>query len=602
MKSYLKILKVLRAYWLFLAFAVALSLLISVIQPVSLLSVMPFWSKIAQGDPFNPQISIPLAPSLQGRIDAFANWINGLPNQRLLYYLLSFIVVIYTLRGIFMYMSDITLQFIGNSVVRAARSRLYEHMQTLSVDYFTGQRTGELMSRITFDAEQLHNGVSEGFEMLLRSVFDIVGFVIIPVIIDWKLTLIVFGLFFLVMPPIIVIGNKIRKLSAHSQERIADLNSMLQETITGVRVVKAFSMEEYEKKRFNHHNNRFYRLMMSMARRDALISPVTELVVVLVTACVVLVMGKALLQGRVDGGIFIIYLASLAAIPRPIKLIGRANNKIQRSTAAIERMDEILKMETTVVEKANARVLPPITRSVRFIDVGFSYNGKEPVLEGINLEARRCEIIAVVGASGAGKSTLVNMIPRFYDPTAGRIEIDGIDVQEVTLKSLRDQIGIVTQEILLFNDTVARNIAYGKKETPREKIIEAARTANAYEFISALPHGFDTVIGERGYTISGGERQRIALARAILKDSPILILDEATSALDAESESLVQDALNRLMSHRTVFVIAHRLSTIRHADRIIVLDDRKIIQEGKHDDLLAQGGPYKRLYDMQFNL
>ncbi len=601
MKSYLKILRILRAYWLFLVITVVLSLLISLIQPISLLSVMPFWSKIAQGDPFNPQISIPLSPALRAQIDAFADWINGLPNQRLLYYLLVFIVVIYSLRGIFMYLSDITLQFIGNHVVRTSRSRLYEHMQTLSVDYFTGKRTGELMSRITFDAEQLHNGVSEGFEMLLRSVFDILGFVTIPVIIDWKLTLIVFGLFFLVMPPIVLIGNKIRRLSAHSQERIADLNSMLQETITGVRVVKAFSMEEYENKRFNHHNNRFYRLMMSMARRDALISPVTELVVVLVTACVVLVMGKALLQGRVDGGIFIIYIACLAAIPRPIKLIGRANNKIQRSTAALDRMDEVLKMVSTVVEKPSARVLPPITRSVRFVDVSFSYNGKEPVLEGINLEARRCEIIAVVGASGAGKSTLVNMIPRFYDPTAGRIEIDGIDVREVTMKSLRDQIGIVTQEILLFNDTVARNIAYGKKETPREKIIEAARNANAYEFISALPHGFDTVIGERGYTISGGERQRIALARAILKDSPILILDEATSALDTESEALVQDALNRLMARRTVFVIAHRLSTIRHADRIIVLDDRKIIQEGKHEDLLAQGGPYKRLYDMQFN-
>jgi len=600
-KSYLKILRLLKGYWLFLVVTVILSLLISVIQPFSLLSVMPFWSKIVQGDPFNPQVSFPLPLSIRHQIDVFADWVNGLPNQRLLYYLLAFILVIYTLRGLFMYLSDITLQFIGNSVVRNARSRLYSHLQTLSVDYFTGKRTGELMSRITFDAEQLHNGVSEGFEMLLRSVFDIVGFVILPIIIDWKLTLIVFGLFFLVMPPIVIIGNKIRRLSAHSQERIADLNSMLQETITGVRVVKAFSMEEYELKRFDHHNNRFYRLMMSMARRDALISPVTELVVVLVAACVIMAFSRALLQGRADGALFIIYIISLASIPRPIKLIGRANNKIQRSTAAIDRMNEVLKMVSTVIEKPAARELPPITRSIRFIGVGFSYNGKEPVLEGINLEARRCEIIAIVGASGVGKSTLVNLIPRFYDPSAGKIEIDGIDIQEVTLKSLRDQIGIVTQEILLFNDTVARNIAYGKKDTPREKIIEAARNANAYDFISQLPHGFDTVIGERGYTVSGGERQRIALARAILKDSPILILDEATSALDAESEALVQDALNRLMAHRTVFVIAHRLSTIRHADRIIVLDDKKIVQEGKHEDLLAQGGPYRRLYDMQFN-
>ncbi len=603
MKSYLLILKMLRRYWFFLVAALVLASLISSLQGCTLLAFLPFWSKIVEGDPFVPQISVPLPGSFQAWVDSFAEKVNNTPNQQLFFLILGFVNLAMIVRGFFLFLNEVTLEFIGNSVVRKARSKLYARIQALSLDYFSEQRTGELMSRITYDAELLHQGVSDGFTRLLRNFFDLIMYIALPVILYWKLALIIFGLFVLVMPPILIIGNIIRRLSSRSQEKIADINSLLQETISGIRVVKAFSMESYEQRRFNRENNRFYRLMMSMARRGALVSPVTETVVILAASVVLIVMYKAITQHQIDAAQFLIYVACLGSIPRPLKQIGRANNKIQRSAAALERLNRILEMESTIQEKAGALVLPPFRSSVKFERITFAYNGGEPVLEEVDLEVYQGEILAIVGASGAGKSTLVNLIPRFYDPIAGRILIDGHDLKDLTLKSLRGQIGIVTQEVILFNDTVINNIAYGHKgASGTEKVEEAARMANAHDFISRFPEGYDTVIGERGYMLSGGERQRIALARAILKDPPILIFDEATSALDAESERLVQEAIARLLLHRTVFVIAHRLSTIRDADRIVVLENKKIVQVGRHDELLAMGGPYKKLYEMQFDL
>lgn len=601
MNSYLTLLKISRRYIPFLILAGILSSLISGTMGVSFTAIMPFWSKIVEGDPFIPQISLTLPEFIQTGLDNFAAWVNGLPNQKLLYYLVGFIVLITIARGILTFLTEVTLQFVGNSIVRNARTRLYRHLHTLSLDYFTEQRTGELMARITYDAEQLHRGVSEGFTRLLRNLCDLVLYAVLPVILNWRLALLVFGIFVFLMPPIVIIGNVIRKLSSHSQEKIADISSLLQETISGIRVVKAFSMEEYEIGRFERGNKRFYRLMQGMARLDALTSPVTEVVVVVALAVVLVVMGKAIINREIDAAQFVIYLACLGSIPRPIKQLGKANNMIQRSAAAAKRMDLILDMQSTVVEKPDAAPLAPISRSVVFDRVTFGYNGKEPVIEDFSLEVPRGQVVAIVGSSGAGKSTLVNLIPRFYDPRQGRILIDGVDIRDVAIRSLRDQMGIVTQEVILFNETVAGNIAYGKKATDRRQIEAAARTANAHEFIRALPQGYDTVIGERGYSLSGGERQRVSIARAILKDPPILILDEATSALDAESEKLVQEALNRLMVHRTVFVIAHRLSTVRDADRIVVLDNRRMVQVGRHQELIEQAGPYRRLYEIQFS-
>ncbi len=403
------------------------------------------------------------------------------------------------------------------------------------------------------------------------------------------------------MPPVVIIGNVIKKLSAHSQEKIGTISSLLQETISGIRVVKAFSMETYEARRFDRHNRRFYRIMMRMARRDAILSPITEFVVILATAVVFIFMGKALLNGEIAPGSFILYIVCLGSIPRPIKQIGKANNLIHRSAAAAERMESVLNMKSSIQEKPDAGLLPFFKELIRLESVDFSY-GNDLVLKDINLEIRRGEVLAIVGSSGSGKSTLVNLLPRFYDPTGGRILIDGYDLKDVTLNSLRAQIGIVTQEIILFNDSVARNIAYGTQGAARQKVEEAALMANAHDFISQLPHGYDTTVGERGFMLSGGERQRLSIARAIMKDPPILVLDEATSALDAESERLVQEAIARLMVNRTVFVIAHRLSTIKDATKIIVLDDHRIVQIGTHEELIEMDGTYKKLYEMQFHI
>lgn len=602
MRTYLILLKLIRSYWIFLILAIILSSLITTTLGGSFTAIMPFWSKVIEGDPFVPQISITLPDYIQHQIDNFADWINNIPNQKLMFYLLFFVIATVILRGFFQFCCDVTLEFIGNSIVRNARTRLYAHLQSLSLDYFSDQKTGELMARITFDAELLHRGVSDGFSRLFKNSFDLILYVGLPIIIQWQLAILVFGIFILIMPPVVIIGNVIKKLSTRSQEKIGTISSLLQETISGIRVVKAFSMEPYESRRFDRHNRRFYRIMMRMARRDAILSPITEFVVVLATAVVFIFMGKALLNGEIASGAFLLYIVCLGSIPRPIKQIGKANNLIHRSAAAAERMESVLNMKSSIKEKSDAKPLPVFQESISFDSVDFSYNGHEPVLKDVNLKIRRGEVLAIVGSSGAGKSTLVNLLPRFYDPTAGRILVDGIDLRDVTLKSLRAQIGIVTQEIILFNDSVARNIAYGTQGASRKKVEEAARMANAHDFITQLPHGYDTTVGERGYMLSGGERQRLAIARAIMKDPPILILDEATSALDAESERLVQEAIARLMVHRTVFVIAHRLSTIKDATKIIVLDDQRIVQIGSHDELIEIGGTYKKLYEMQFQI
>ncbi len=602
MKSYLVMLKLVRRYWFFLFLAVLFSALISITMGGNFAAIVPFWSKIVEGDPFIPQISVPLPAGINSLVESFADWVNNLPNQKLLFFLLYFVVANTILRGAFQFAADVTLQFIGNSVVRNVRSHLYRHIQNLSMDYFSEQKTGELMARVTFDAELLHRGVADGLTRLFSHTFDLILYLSIPIILRWELSLIVFAVFGLILPPLILIGNFIKKLSSHSQEKIGTISTMLQETISGIRVVKAFSMEGYETRRFDRHNRRFYRIMMRMARRDAILSPITEFVVLLAAGIVFVFMGRALLSGEIgSGGSFILYLVCLGSIPRPVKQLGKANNLIQRAAAAAERIQSVLDLQSSIQEKPNAVILPDFSDSVRMERVAFSYNGGPPVLREINLEVKRGEVLAIVGSSGSGKSTLINLLPRFYDPTSGRVRIDGHDLRDVTLKSLRSQIGIVTQETILFNDSVARNISYGMKSTTREKIEAAARMANAHDFIVRMPHGYDTTIGERGFMLSGGERQRLALARAILKDPPVLVLDEATSALDAESERLVQEAIARLMVQRTVFVIAHRLSTIKNASRIIVLDGGLIVQEGTHDDLIQVEGLYKKLYEMQFS-
>ncbi|HID94734.1 MAG TPA: ABC transporter ATP-binding protein, partial [Candidatus Latescibacteria bacterium] len=397
------------------------------------------------------------------------------------------------------------------------------------------------------------------------------------------------------------IGLKLRKYSARSQERMAEVTSVLQETIFGIRVVKAFAMERFELRRFRKGTRNYFRTVLKRIRVGRLASPLTELLATAVGLVVLVYGGNQVLKGDLlSPEEFIIFLIALFSMISPLKNLGQANARIQEGLAAGERIFEVLDTRPSITDSPDAVTIDKVREGIRFIDLSFRYDTGDVVLDHINLDIKVGEVVAIVGPTGSGKSTLVDLIPRFYDPWRGRVEIDGIDIRKIKLGSLRRLLGIVTQETILFNDTVRNNIAYGSPEIPEEKVIRAARAANAHDFISRLPQGYDTLIGERGVRLSGGERQRIAIARAILKDPPILIFDEATSALDTESEMLVQEAIERLMKGRTSLVIAHRLSTVQNASRIIVLDHGRIIQEGRHQELLNQPGLYRTLYRRQF--
>jgi subfamily B ATP-binding cassette protein MsbA len=402
----------------------------------------------------------------------------------------------------------------------------------------------------------------------------------------------------LISLPILKVGKVLKKISLRTQERMADINSVLHETILGVRVIKAFNMEQYEIDKFKKANYDYYKLSMKSIKRMLFLGPFTEILGAIAGVIVFWWGGRDVIAGKISFGVLGLFLGSLFSLIRPFKKISQVNALMQQAMAASNRIHEVLDTQSTIKEKEKGLVLEDFKDGISFAGVCFSYSRQE-VLKDINLEVKRGEILAIVGPSGAGKSTLVDLIPRFYDPNQGRITIDGQDLREFTLKSLREHIAIVTQEVVLFNDTIRANIAYGKPQASREEIEIAAIQAHAHNFIEAAPCGYDTVIGDRGMKLSGGERQRIAIARALLKNPPILILDEATSQLDTESERIVQEAINRLIQGRTVFVIAHRLSTIRHAHRIIVLESGRIVEQGSHENLLKNNSLYNKLYQNQ---
>jgi subfamily B ATP-binding cassette protein MsbA len=493
------------------------------------------------------------------------------------------------------------LEYVGQGVVKDIRNHLYGHIQGLSLDYFDKKRTGELVSRINYDVSLILESVSGRFAKSLMDCIQLPFYAIIAVCIQWQLALITILVLPLLIAPIGIVGRKVRKLTKRAQEKVADISAIIFETISGIRVVKAFCMERYEGRKFKNENRALFRVMVATVKKSAILSPLTELSGVLVLSFLLYYGARLVIKGSLDVGWFIAFLTCLLAMVKPLKNIGKLNVGFQKAMSAADRIFHLLDTHPSFSEKADAIDLPPIRNRVVFDHVYFEYNdGDGGVLRDINLSVKVGKIIAIVGPSGSGKTSLVNLLPRFYDPTEGKILIDGNDLRDVTLKSIRGQMGIVTQETILFNDTVRNNIAYGQQNAPHEKVVAAARMANAHDFIMALKDGYDTVIGEKGEMLSGGERQRLAIARAILKDPAILILDEATSALDTESERLVQDAIDKLMHARTSFVIAHRLSTIKHADRILVIEDGCIVQEGRHDELVSREGTYKRLYEMQF--
>ena len=511
------------------------------------------------------------------------------------------VLVIYVLRGVAMYGQEFFLTYVGQVIIRDLRDRLYDRILDLPLRFFQDERTGVLMSRITNDVNVIREMVSKVVTSSLRDLFTVIFLVGLTFYQIWELALFAF----LVLPaaffPVIHFGRKVRKTSSGCQESMAEMNSFLHETFSGNKVVKAFGMEEEEKRRFSIRTGHLFELEIRQAVAKSISSPVMETLAGVGISFIIWYGGSRVISGVYTTGTFLSFLAAVLMLYDPVKKMSKLNNAVQQGMAAVDRIFEILETEPEIRDAEDAVRLEDGPHTVRFEDVGFAYSkagGK--VLRNIHLEVKPGEVLALVGMSGGGKSSLVNLIPRFYDVTEGVIRIDGVDVKKASVASLRRQIAVVTQEPILFNETIASNIAYGRPGATKAEIEEAAKAAYAHDFIMRFPGGYDTPIGELGSRLSGGERQRLCIARALLKNAPILVLDEATSALDTEAERVVQKALDNLMQGRTTFVIAHRLSTIVHADRILVLVGGEVVEEGKHAELLQRGGAYARLHRMQY--
>ncbi len=526
---------------------------------------------------------------------------NVLPNQEGVATIAELIVVVYLLKGMGSYASSYLMTDVGQRVVMDLRNELFHHILGQSAGFFAQGATGRLLSRINNDVGQVQQAVSETIGDLTRESLALVGFVALMMYYDARLTLFCLTAAPLVVYPLVRLGQRVRRTTRRSQEALEQLSHLSTEAFTGHRIVKAFGTEAVEADKFKKAGYHLFRTNMKVTAALSTLPPLMELLGGIGIAAALWYGSRQIAAGNMTAGQFVSFFSALFMMYEPAKKLSRVNANLQQSIAAAERIFEMLDTHTEVHEHPNASAIAPFQRCIEFRDVGFGYDeGPGRILRGVSFTVEAGQMVAIVGRSGAGKTTLVNLLPRFYDVSTGSIYIDGVDIQHVTLASLRGQIGIVTQETVLFDESIASNIAYGTGNASREMVEAAARAANAHDFIAALPKAYDTMIGERGQRLSGGQRQRLAIARALLKNAPILVLDEATSALDAESELLVQEALANLMLNRTSFVIAHRLSTIRRADAIIVLERGRVVEIGRHDELLAHpDGTYATLYQLQ---
>jgi subfamily B ATP-binding cassette protein MsbA len=621
LKTYLRILRYVKPYWKQLIVSIISSLLFAVLSGATIYLTIPLLDTLFQEKAASPpkqeevteqspvkKEQSDLTPDIVEETTAnieetFREFVFSGSAEDILLKICFLILLAFLGKNLFGYSQSYFLAYIQQGIIKDIRNAIYSHLHRLPLSYFKQEKTGNLISRITYDVNVIQTSISAVFMSMFREPLTVLVLLGIALSISWKLTLFAlvilpFSLFIIVM-----IGMELRKQTTKIQKRMGSITSMLQESISGIKIVKAFGMEDYEKSKFFEHTRKYFKRMLKKVRVGNATGPITEFVSVIVGVLILYFGGQlVLVEGTIRASEFLGFLFAIFQMMPPIKKLSQVNNKIQESISAGERVFQVIDTEPNIKNIESPKKVDDFRNEIKFDNVTFHYeDSPELILRNINFTVKKGEVVAFVGSSGAGKTTLVDMLPRFFDPVEGKIDIDGINIKNIKIEDLRKLIGVVTQETVLFNDTVLQNIAYGLKEVDMDKVIEAAEFANAHKFIMDLPEGYNTIIGERGTKLSGGQRQRISIARALLKNPPIMIFDEATSALDNESEVLVQEALDRLMIERTTFVIAHRLSTIRNADRIIVLDKGEIVQDGKHEELLKQkNGLYRKLYELQF--
>jgi len=604
MKLYWRLLKYLKPHLKHYILAVLFGTIFAALSGVSLTMIVPFTKIIFEQDTSTPQLQAqPIDYSKLLKLDkeTFIRILGGETKVDRLERFCVLLILIFLIKNIFLYAWSYLIITVEQGVVRDLRDELFEHYQRLPLEFFHGHKAGELISRITNDIMLVRGAIANGLSDLLKNLLLAIVFAVLVFVASWKMALATI----LIMPPSVIIislfGRALKANSKITQQKMASITTVLQETVSGIRVVKAFAMEKFETSRFKKYSGDYFKTMVHLTRVGSLAIPLTEMLGVIAGAAILWYGGKQILTGTgLTADRFFLFLVSMFSLMQPVKVLSRVNIDIQQGLAAGERIFQILDTSPKILEIENPVKIKKFEDVIRFEKVNFNYGAGGFNLTDINFEIKKGQVVALAGPSGGGKSTIVDLIPRFYDPTSGQITIDGVNLRDFEISSLRNMLGIVTQETILFNDTVYNNVAYGQSSIGIEAVERALDAACALDFVREMPQGLETIIGDRGVKLSGGQRQRLAIARALLKDPPILIFDEATSSLDTESEQLITQAISNLLSGRTVIIIAHRLSTIRKADLILVVENGLIVETGDHNDLIVEGGLYKRLYDLQF--